>query len=71
MLDNMQLLNALNLFVNKVDYYQSGNIIKIVRCKNTFSKYAKKPGYADIKLNVIIKGITNILIILLVKYNFY
>ena len=51
------LLHALNLFVNKVKYYQSGNIIKIVRCKNTFQNYANEgPQYADIKLNVIIKG---------------
>ena len=54
------LLSALNLFVNKVKYYQSGNIIKIVRCKNTFQKYVNDgAGYADIKLNVIIKGKTN------------
>ena len=54
------LLTALNLFVNKVKYYQSGNIIKIVRCKNTFKNYVNEgPGYADMKLNVIIKGNTN------------
>ena len=54
------LLNALKLFINKVKYYQSGNIIKIVRCKNTFKNYVDDgPQCADIKLNVIIKGDTN------------
>ena len=58
--DIKTLLDALNLFVNKVKYYQSGNIIKIVRCKNTFKKYVNdKPGYADIELNVPITGKTN------------
>ena len=58
--DSKTLLDVLNLFLNKVKYYQSGNIIKIVRCKNTFKNYVNdKPAYADVKLNVIIAGKTN------------
>eukprot|EP01084_Bolivina_argentea_P136560 240502_1 len=50
------LIKALNIFVNKVRYYQSGNIIDIVRVKNGFQQYIKRSQYADIKLNVLIKG---------------
>eukprot|EP01084_Bolivina_argentea_P134100 236608_1 len=53
------LLGALQLFVNKVKYFQSGNIIGIARCKNGFIEYVQEIGYADVKLNVIIKGTHN------------
>merc|ERR1712228_78461 len=54
--DISSLLCGLKLFVNKVKYYQSGNIIGIAREKNGFIEYLKKAQYADIKLNVVIKG---------------
>ena len=55
--DISTLLRAIDLFVNKVNYYQSGHIIGIVRDKNSFIKYAREGAqYADIKLNVLIKG---------------
>eukprot|EP01083_Nonionella_stella_P009791 28053_1 len=54
--DMSTLLSALDLFCNKVRYYQSGNIIGIVRCKNGWQEYLKEPQYADIKLNVLIRG---------------
>ena len=42
---------------NKVNYYQSGHIIGIVRDKNGFIDYVQDGvQYADIKLNVLIKG---------------
>ena len=51
------LLSAIKLFENKIKYYQSGNIIDIVRDKNGFKKFVEKgPRYADIKLNVLIRG---------------
>eukprot|EP01084_Bolivina_argentea_P181780 313901_1 len=53
------LLHSLQLFTNKVKYYQSGNIIGIVRTKNSFQDYVKQTQYADIKLNVLIKGKVN------------
>ena len=52
-------MRGVKLFVNKVKYYQSDEIIGIARAKNRFIKYVKKPGYADIKLNVIIRGTVN------------
>eukprot|EP01084_Bolivina_argentea_P070308 127823_1 len=55
--DISTLLRAIRLFVNKVNYYQSGNIIGIVRDKNLFIDYVVSgTQYADIKLNVLIKG---------------
>ena len=43
--------------MNKVNYYQSGHIIGIVRDKNGFIEYVQDGvQYADIKLNVLIKG---------------
>ena len=54
--DIKTLLAAIKLFENKVKYYQSGNIIDIVRDKNGFIDYTKKVQYADIKLNVLIRG---------------
>ena len=51
------MLRAVKLFAHKVHYYQSGNIIGIIRAKNGFIKYAKEgPRYADIKLNILIRG---------------
>ena len=60
--DISTLLQALQLFVNKVKYYQSGNIIAIARDKNGFIEYVKEAQYADIKLNVVIKGKHNSII---------
>ena len=60
--DISSLLHGLQLFVNKVKYYQSGNIIAIARDKNGFIEYVKEAQYADIKLNVIIKGRHNSII---------
>merc|ERR1712228_392604 len=60
--DISSLLRGLKLFVNKVKYYQSGNIIAIARDKNGFIEYAKEAQYADIKLNVVIKGKHNSII---------
>ena len=55
--DISTLLAAIKLFVNKVNYYQSGSIIGIVRDKNGFIDYVRDgTQYADIKLNVLIKG---------------
>merc|ERR1712228_91774 len=54
--DISSLLRGLKLFVNKVKYYHSGNIIGIARDKNGFIEYIKEAQYADIKLNVVIKG---------------
>ena len=54
--DITSLLEALSLFVNKVHSFQTGAIIGIVRCKNGFSEYVKQAQYADIKLNVMIRG---------------
>jgi len=60
--DISSLLRGLNLFVNKVKHYQSGNIIAIARGKNGFIEYVKEAQYADIKLNVVIKGKHNSII---------
>merc|ERR1712176_806386 len=60
--DISSLLRGLKLFVNKVKYYQSGNIIDIARDKNGFIEYVKQPQYADVKLNVVIKGRHNSII---------
>ena len=60
--DISSLLRGLQLFVNKVKYYQSGNIIAIARDKNGFIEYVKEAQYADIKLNVVIKGKHNSII---------
>merc|ERR1712228_702837 len=60
--DISSLLCGLKLFVNKVKYYQSGNIIAIARDKNGFIEYLQEPQYADIKLNVVIKGKHNSII---------
>eukprot|EP01084_Bolivina_argentea_P283043 484653_1 len=57
--DISTLLYCLKLFVNKVKYYQSGNIIGIARVKNGFFEYVKEVQYSDIKLNVLIKGKRN------------
>merc|ERR1712228_626405 len=60
--DISSLLRGLKLFVNKVKYYQSGNIIAIARDKNGFIEYLEEAQYADIKLNVVIKGKHNSII---------
>merc|ERR1712228_893186 len=60
--DISSLLCGLKLFVNKVKYYQSGNIIGIARDKNGFIEYMKEAQYADIKINVVIKGKHNSII---------
>merc|ERR1712228_757660 len=60
--DISSLLSGLKLFVNKVKNYQSGNIVAIARYKNGFVEYAKEAQYADIKLNVVIKGKHNSII---------
>merc|ERR1712228_645616 len=60
--DISSLLRGLQLFTNKVKYYQSGNIIAIARDKNGFIEYVKEAQYADIKLNVVIKGKHNSII---------
>merc|ERR1712228_1149983 len=60
--DISSLLCGLKLFVNKVKYYQSGNIIAIARNKNGFIEYLEEAQYADIKLNVVIKGKHNSII---------
>merc|ERR1712228_30225 len=60
--DISSLLRGLKLFVNKVKYYQSGNIIGIARDKNGFIEYLEEAQYADIKLNVVIKGKHNSII---------
>eukprot|EP01083_Nonionella_stella_P268593 908112_1 len=57
--DIATMLRAINLFVNKVQYYQSGSIIGIVRAKNGFTDYVHSTQYADIKLNVLIRGKQN------------
>eukprot|EP01083_Nonionella_stella_P078062 213426_1 len=57
--DIKSLLFALGLFRNKVKYYQSGNVIGIVRDKNRFKDYINQVQYADIKLNLVIKGKQN------------
>eukprot|EP01083_Nonionella_stella_P073837 199931_1 len=56
--DISTLLRALQVFTDKVKYYHSGNIIGIVRDKNGFKEFIKETQYADIKLNVLIKGNT-------------
>eukprot|EP01084_Bolivina_argentea_P093190 167625_1 len=60
--DISTLLAAVQLFVNKIKYYRSGNIIDIVRDKNGFREYVKQTQYADIKFNVLIKGNHNCII---------
>merc|ERR1712228_1157764 len=60
--DISSLLRGLKLFVNKVKYYQSGNIVAIARYKNGFIEYLKEAQYADIKLNIVIKGKHNSII---------
>eukprot|EP01083_Nonionella_stella_P047915 128311_1 len=57
--DIATLLKGLQHFVNKVWCYQSGSIIGIVRIKNGFKEYIKTTQYADIKLNVLIRGESN------------
>jgi len=57
--DISTMLAAVDLFVNKIRYYQSGAIIGIVRNKNGFIEYVQETQYADIKLNVLIKGTRN------------
>ena len=66
--DISTLLRGLKLFVNKVKYYQSGNIIAIARVKNGFVDFIEQAQYADIKLNVVIKGKTTRL---LARCNFW
>eukprot|EP01084_Bolivina_argentea_P177115 306365_1 len=52
------MLKGLDLMKNKISYFKSGNIIGICRAKNGFKQYNHKtPDYADIKLNVLIKGV--------------
>ena len=55
--DDIQTLRTIKLFANKVIHYQSGNIIGIVGDKNGFIDYVRDGvEYADIKLNVLIRG---------------
>eukprot|EP01083_Nonionella_stella_P056398 148527_1 len=53
------MLSALKLLENKIKFFQSGSIIGIIRDKNGFKEYIKQTQYADIKLNVLIKGASN------------
>merc|ERR1712228_773829 len=55
-------MGGLKLFVNKVKNYQSGNIIAIAQNKNGFKEYLEEAQYADVKLNVVIKGKHNSII---------
>eukprot|EP01083_Nonionella_stella_P031595 86541_1 len=57
--DTATILRAMKLFVNKIRYYQSGSIIGIVRAKNGFIDYLQSTQYADIKLNVLLRGKQN------------
>ena len=58
--DISTLLTAIKLFVNKVKHYQSAPIIGDVCDKNGFIEYVNDgTQYADIKLNVLIKGTHN------------
>eukprot|EP01083_Nonionella_stella_P146996 463062_1 len=57
--DISTMLAAMNLFVNKIQYYQSGIVIGIVRAKNGFIDYMQSTQYADIKFNVLIRGKQN------------
>eukprot|EP01083_Nonionella_stella_P182660 657754_1 len=50
------MLKAIQMFENKVKFYQSDSIIGIVRDKNDFKQFVDHPQYADIKKNVLIKG---------------
>eukprot|EP01083_Nonionella_stella_P078903 216190_1 len=50
------MLNALRKFETKVGAQEAGNIIDIARDKNGFKEYVKQAQYADIKLNVLIRG---------------
>eukprot|EP00485_Elphidium_margaritaceum_P009823 CAMPEP_0202694684 /NCGR_PEP_ID=MMETSP1385-20130828/8479_1 /ASSEMBLY_ACC=CAM_ASM_000861 /TAXON_ID=933848 /ORGANISM="Elphidium margaritaceum" /LENGTH=781 /DNA_ID=CAMNT_0049350577 /DNA_START=32 /DNA_END=2377 /DNA_ORIENTATION=+ len=54
--DDGAMLNALELFRRQVEQHDAGCILKIARAKNGFVEYAKTPQYADIKLNVVIRG---------------
>eukprot|EP01083_Nonionella_stella_P174691 606327_1 len=54
--DITSLLKGIKHFVNKIRSYQSDAIIGIVRIKNGFKEYIKSPQYADVKLNVLIRG---------------
>merc|ERR1712228_782109 len=54
--DIQSLLKGLDYFVNAVYGYAAGTIIGIVRSKNGFKEYVVNAGYADIKLNVLIRG---------------
>eukprot|EP01083_Nonionella_stella_P094043 263768_1 len=53
------LLLSLQHFTQQVQDGQTGNIIGIIRDKNGFTEYVKETQYADIKLNVMIKGKLN------------
>eukprot|EP01084_Bolivina_argentea_P265318 449688_1 len=56
--DISSMLKGLDLIKNKISYFKSGNIIGICRAKNGFKEYSHKtPDYADIKFNVLIKGV--------------
>merc|ERR1711933_175406 len=57
--DIRSLLFALELFINKVRAYEAGDIIGVTRIKNGFKEYVKQTQYADIKLNVVIRGDKN------------
>merc|ERR1712048_361609 len=60
--DIRSLLFALDFFVKKVYGYAAGAIIGIVRSKNGFKEYVSDgPRYADIKLNVLIRGNHNLI----------
>ena len=60
--DIASLLQALQMFVDKIKANKAGNIIAIARGKNGFIEYVKEAQYADIKLNVVIKGKHNSII---------
>eukprot|EP01083_Nonionella_stella_P140515 431006_1 len=69
------LLHGLKYLINKIASYDSGNVIGIVRSKNGFKEYVEERQYADIKLNVMIKGRNNniigeiqFLLVSMVKY---
>eukprot|EP01084_Bolivina_argentea_P158547 276161_1 len=54
--DISSMLAGLNAFCVAVSAKKSGVVVGIARCKNGWSEYLRKPDYADIKLNVMIRG---------------
>eukprot|EP01083_Nonionella_stella_P019777 54894_1 len=57
------MLSSIKLLQQKIKLGQSGVVIEIVRIKNGFTEYVQQPQYADVKLNVMIRGAHGINII--------